>query len=149
MVWAVSKWWENHLPHHYLMLLGDLLHWFHMWDYDPPPYFHISVCMYLVLIPYIDDVLIIFMGMIGGRMEGLNVPFGREILHVNYATCVRDNIGKTMFVSFDLLSPCGMNYLHLIRNLEDQFMEGWIGEHLSYEGSLSHVGITNGGGEEL
>ena len=22
-------------------------------------------------------------------------------------------------------------------------MEGWIGRHLAYEGSLSHVGVTN------
>ena len=28
-------------------------------------------------------------------------------------------------------------------------MEGWIGEHLVYGGSLSHDGVTNGGGEEL
>ena len=28
-------------------------------------------------------------------------------------------------------------------------MEGWIGEKLAYGGSLSHVGVTNGGGEEL
>ena len=54
-----------------------------------------------------------------------------------------------MFVSFELLSPCGMEYLHLIRTLEEQFMEGWIGVHLAYGGSLSHVGVTNGGGEEL
>ena len=28
-------------------------------------------------------------------------------------------------------------------------MEGWIGEHLAYEESLTHDGVTNGGGEEL
>ena len=95
-----------------------------MWDYDPPPFLHISVCMYLVLIPYIDDVIILIMGMFGGRMEGLEVPFGREIIHVHYATCFRENIGKTMFGSFELLSPCGMDYLHLMRTLEEEFMEG-------------------------
>ena len=42
-----------------------------------------------------------------------------------------------------------MDYLHLMRTLEEQFMEGWIGEHLVYGGSLSHDGVTNGGGEEL
>ena len=54
-----------------------------------------------------------------------------------------------MFVSFKLLSPCGMDYLHLMRTLEEKFMEGWIGENLAYEGILSHVGVTNGRGEEL
>ena len=54
-----------------------------------------------------------------------------------------------MFVSFELLSPYGIDYLHLMRTLEEKFMEGWIGEHLAYGGSLSHVGVTNGGGEEL
>ena len=42
-----------------------------------------------------------------------------------------------------------MDYLHFKRILEEKFMEGWIGEHLAYEGILSHVGVTNGGGEEL
>ena len=56
---------------------------------------------------------------------------------------------ETMFFSFELVSPYGMDYLHLMRNLEEQFMEGWICEHLAYGGSLSHVGVTNGGGEEL
>ena len=80
-------------------------------------------------------------------MGGMYVPYGREIIHVNYATYFRENIGKTMFVSFELFSPYGMDYLHLMRTLEDQFVEGWIGEHLAYGGSLSHVSVTNGGGE--
>ena len=82
-------------------------------------------------------------------MGVMYVPYGREILHVNYATFFRENIQKTMFVSLELLSPCGMNYLHLIRNLEEHFMEGWIGRHLAYEGSLSHDSVTNDGGDEL
>ena len=82
-------------------------------------------------------------------MGGLYVPYGREIIHVHYATFFRDNIGQTMFVSFELLSPCGMNYLHLIRTLEEKFMEGWIGRNLAYEEILSHFGVTTGGGEDL
>ena len=120
-----------------------------MWDYDPPPFLHIIVYMYLVLIPYIDDVLILIMGMNGGRMEGLDVPFGREILHVSYATCFRENIGQTMIASLGLFLPCGMSHLHLMRTWEDHVMEGWIGRHLAYEGSLSHGGVTNGGGGEF
>ena len=86
-----------------------------MWDYDSPPYAQIYVCMYLILIPYIDDVLVLFMEMYGRRMRGIHVPYG-------------------------------MDYFHLMRTLEEQFMEGWIGENLAYEGRLSHVGVTNEGG---
>ena len=117
-----------------------------MWDYDPPPFLHIYVYMYLVLIPYIDDVLNIFMGMIGGRMGGLNVPYGREIIHVHYATCFRENLGQTMISTLDLLLPCGMIHLHLMRTWEEHVMEGWIGRHMAYEGSLSYGGVTNDGG---
>ena len=77
---AASKWWGNHLPHHYRMKLGDILHWFHMWDYDPPPLFLMVVFASLILIPYIDDVLFIFMGMYRGSMGVLDMPFRREIL---------------------------------------------------------------------
>ena len=86
-----------------------------MWDYDPHPLLHKVVYVHLVLIPYIDDVLIIFMGMIGGRMEGLDVPFGKDILHVSYATCFREKIGQTMIATLDILLPCGMSHLHLMR----------------------------------
>ena len=74
-------------------------------------------------------------------------PMG--FIHVSYATFFRENIGQAMFVSFELLSPYGMDYLHLMRNSEEQFMEGWIDERLAYGGILSHVGVTNGGEEEL
>ena len=57
--------------------------------------------------------------------------------------------GQPVFISCTLLSPYGMDYLHLMRTLEEKFMEGWIGEKLPYGGSLFHVGVTNGGGEEL
>ena len=100
----------------------------------------------MVFIPYINDVIIIFMGMIGGMMEGLDVPFGREILHVSYATCFRENIWKTMISSLGLLIPCGMSYLHLMSAWEEHFMEGLIGRHLVYEDILSHGGVTKEGG---
>ena len=77
------------------------------------------------------------------------VPYGIHILHAPYDTCFQEDLGKTMFVLFELLSPYGMDYFRLMRNLEEQFMEGWIGEHLAYEGRLSHVGVTNGGRKEL
>ena len=82
-------------------------------------------------------------------MEGLDVPFGREILHVFYASCFRENIGKTIIATLGIFLPCGMNHLHLMRTWEENFMEGLIGRHLVYEERLSHGGVTNGGGEEL
>ena len=117
-----------------------------MWDYDPPPHAQFFVCMYIVFLPYIDDILVLFMGLYGGGMGSMYVPHGMEALHVPYATCFRESIGSAMFVSFELLTPCGMDYVHLMMTLEEQFMEGWIGEHLAYGGSLIHDGVTNGGG---
>jgi len=138
-----SKWWGNHLPYHYLRKSGDKLRWFHMWDYDPPPLLHMEDYIYLVLIPYIDDVLIHFMGMIGGGMKVLDVPFWRYIVHVSYASCFRENIGKTMIASLGLLLPCGTSHFHLMRTVrEENFMEGLIGRHLVYEERLSHGGVT-------
>ena len=69
-------------------------------------------------------------------MQVLDVPFGREILHVSYASCFRENIGKTMIASLDLLLPCGMSHFHLMRTWEEHVMEGLIGRHLDYEGRL-------------
>ena len=145
MTCAASKWWGNHLPYLDLMQAGDALGWYHMWDYDPPPHAQIYVYVYVVLLPYLDDIVVLFMGMYGGRMGGLYLPHGMDILHVPYVSYFREKIGKTMFLSGDLLSPCGMDYLHLMRTLEEKFMEGWIGEHLAHGGSLSHDGVTNGG----
>ena len=120
-----------------------------MWDYDPPPFFHMAVYVSLVLIPYIDDVLILIMGMNGGRMHGLNMPIGREILHVSYASCFRHNIGRTMIATLYLLLPYEMSHLHLMSTWEEHFMEELISIHLAYEESLSHGGFTKEGGEEL
>ena len=79
----------------------------------------------------------------------MHVPCGMATLHVLYVSYFRESIGKTMFVSCDLLSPYGMSYFHLMGTLEEQAMAGWFGEHLAYVGSLTHVGVTNGGGHEL
>ena len=70
VAWAASKWWENHLPYLHLMQSRNSLRWFHMWDYDPPPYVQFSVFKHIVLIPYLDNVLVILWGCMGkeGRM---------------------------------------------------------------------------------
>ena len=82
-------------------------------------------------------------------MGSMYVPHGMETLHVPYATCFRESIGSSMFVSYEFLTPCGMDYAHIIMTLEEQFMEGWIGEHLACEESLILDGVTKGGGEVL
>ena len=75
-------------------------------------------------------------------------PLG-ERFSMFIVTCFKENIGKTMIVSLELLLPCGMSHLHLMTTWQEHVMGGWIGRHLAYEGSLSHYGVTNDGGEEL
>ena len=71
MTCARSRWWGNHLPYLDLMLAGDALHWYHMWDYDPPPHAPIYVCIYVIFLPYLDDIVVPSMGLYGGRMGSL------------------------------------------------------------------------------
>ena len=78
-----------------------------MWDYDPLPCAQISDCLHIDLIPYIDDVLVLFMGMYGGRREGMHVPYGMNTLPILSILYFREGIGKTMVVSCDLLFPYG------------------------------------------
>ena len=44
-----------------------------------------------------------------------------------------------MFVSYDLLSPYGMSYLHLMRTLEEQDMDGLVRTWLMEEAYLMLV----------
>ena len=120
-----------------------------MWDYDPPPCAPISICLCIVLIPYIDDVLVLFMGMNGGRREGKHVPYGMTTLPVLSVLYFKEGIGQTIVVSCDSLFPYGRSCLHLMRTLLEQVMDGWVGDHLAYERSLSFVCDTNGGVDEL
>ena len=104
-----------------------------MWDYDPPPCTHSFVCLYIVLIHYMDDVLVLFMGMDGGRREGMHVLYGMTTLPILYVLYFREGIGKTMVVSCDSLFLYGRSCLHLMRTLLGQVMDGWVGDHLAYE----------------
>ena len=111
MAWAASKWWENHLPHLSLMQEGDALCWFYMLDYEPPPYVHLFVFLDIILLPYIDDMLVLFMGMNGGRREGIHVPYGMTVLPILSIFYFREGIGQTMVVSCDSLFPWGMDFM--------------------------------------
>ena len=60
-----------------------------MWDCDPPPQAQISVRIYVFLLPYLDDIVVLFMGFYAGRMGSLYVPHGLELIPVPHATFFR------------------------------------------------------------
>ena len=120
-----------------------------MWDYDPPPLVQISVYVIMILFPYMDDVLVLFLDLYGGRIEGMCVPHGMETLFVYLLHISERAGGSTMFVSVEFLTLCGMYYVHIIMTLEGQLMEFWICEHSAYEESWILDGVTNGKGEVL
>ena len=47
------------------------------------------------------------------------MPMGRGVLHVSYASCLRENIGKTMIATLGLFLPYEMSHLHLMSTLEE------------------------------
>ena len=118
-----------------------------MWDYDPPPLVLIYVYVIVILLPYMDDVLVLFLDFYGGIIRGMCVPHGMETLFVYSSTYFREIMGSDMFVSVKFLTPYEMDHVHLIMNLKGQLMEGWIGEHSAYAESWILDGVTNGEGE--
>ena len=120
-----------------------------MWDYDPPPHAQILLFIYVFLLQYIDDILVLLMGMYGVRGGAMYVPHGMETLYVPYATCFREIFGSFMIVSLAFLTPHGMGDLPLKKKLKKKFMEGSLGEHSAHGGGLSLDGVTNGRGKDL
>ena len=57
---AAIVWWEYHLPHQDLMNTRGALRQNLMWDFDPPPQVQISICIYVVLLPYLDDIVVLY-----------------------------------------------------------------------------------------
>ena len=82
-------------------------------------------------------------------MDSLYVPHGMGLLHVPHATFFGESISPAMFIIVEFFTPCGMNYVHLKMTLQEQLMQGWTGEHLACEESLTFDGVSNGGGELL
>ena len=146
---AENVWWECDLPHLDLMQARDTLHWHHMWDFGPPPQAHISVCIYVFLLPYLYDIVVLFMGFYGGRTGSLYVPHGMEPLPITHATWFIWSIAPTMLICFESFTPGHMDYAHLMLTLEEQFMMYWLDEHLAYDEDLIIDGVINGGGEVL
>ena len=101
MLWEASKWWENHLTHLDLMQSVDLLLWFHLWDYDPPPSLCLIIYVLLILIRHDDDALIFVGNMIGGMTHWLSVSIGNETSHIY--SCFKRRIEHYMVATLYLL----------------------------------------------
>ena len=84
------KCWGNHLPYHNLRQSRDILCWFHMWDYDPPPLLHLMFYVSLVLILYVYDLIIVG-DMIGGMTHWLDVAIGNGTSHTS--SCLKGIMG--------------------------------------------------------
>ena len=65
-----------------------------MWDYDPPPSFHLIIYVSLVFIPHDDDVLIFVGNMMGGMTHWLDVSIGNENSHIS--SCFKGSMGHYM-----------------------------------------------------
>jgi len=85
-----------------------------MWDCDPPPQVQISVFLYVILLPYIDDILALFMGFYGKTVGSVYVPYGMEIYLVLYDTCFRCGIASPMFISVEFCTLEGVDYAPII-----------------------------------
>ena len=120
-----------------------------MGNSDPPPQVQISVCIYVVLLPYLDDIVVLFMGLYGQRMSIFYVPRGLELLPVLHDTCFRCSFASTMFISVEFFTPEGIDYAHIMLALEEQYMMHWLVEHLAYNEDLILDDAINGKGEEL
>ena len=107
------------------------------------------VCLYVILLPYIDDILVLFMGMYGKRVSTVHVPHGMNFYPVLHGTCCRCGIGSPMFISVEFYTFEGADYAPIMLSMEEQFLMYWLGEHLIHDESLILDGAINGEGEDL
>ena len=89
------------------------------------------------------------MGLYGQRVGSVYVPHGIEIHLVLHDTCFICSIASTMFISVEFFTPRGMDYVHIMLTLEEQFMMYWLVEHLAYDQDLILDDAINEGGEVL
>ena len=87
--------------------------------------------MTLIMIPYVDDVFIIVVGVIGEMTHGLDVPIRDEILHIYYVSYFKENIAQSMISTLDLLFPYGMSHLGNLSIWETPLKSMW--EEFFYE----------------
>ena len=107
MTCATSKWWENHLPNIDLMQEGDTLRWYLMWGQDPPPYAQLSICLYVLLLPYLDDIVVLCMGLHGQEVGSVFVPQSLELTPMLNDTFFRCGTTPNIFISVEFFSPGG------------------------------------------
>ena len=67
----------------------------------------------------------------------MHVPYEMNTLHILSIFYFREGVGQTMVFSCHSLFPYERSWLHLMRTLWEQVMDGWFGDHLTYERSLS------------
>ena len=106
----------------------------------------ILVCLYVILLPYIDDILVLFMGMYGQRISSVHVPHGMELYLVLHDTCFRCDIASPMFISVEFYTPEVADYEPILLALEEKFLMYWLSEHLIHDESLILDGAINGEG---
>ena len=100
-----------------------------MWDYDPPTVFHMEASMTLIMIPYVDDVLIIAGNMIGGMTYWLDVSIGNETSH--NSSCFRSSMGHCMAATIYHLFPYELSHMIDLSLWEKPLMSMW--EEFFYE----------------
>ena len=66
----------------------------HLRDHFPSPLLHMAVSTTLIVIPYVDDVLIIVGDMIRGMTHWLDVSIGNETSHTS--SCFNESMGHYM-----------------------------------------------------
>ena len=84
-----------------------------------------AVNITLTMIPYVDDVLIIVVGMVGDTTHGVDFLIRDDILHISYALYFRDNIGPSMIATLDLLFPYAMSHLGNLSTWKVPLMSSW------------------------
>ena len=93
-----------------------------MWNYEPPPGFHISTCFHWFLLPYIDNVFM-SMGSFAGRVaQELGVPIGSVILPTIHVSCFKRSNGKTIISTSHLFSSHGVSHLKNLGAWRSHFM---------------------------
>ena len=98
-----------------------------MWNYDPPPGFHMETCFHWFLLPYIANILM-FMGSFVWRVrQYLEVPIGSIILPTLHVVCFRRNNGQTMISILHLFPSCGRSHLENLSSWRRHFMADLFG----------------------
>ena len=80
-----------------------------MRDHCPSTLLHMEASMTLIMIPYVDDVLIIVGDMTGGMTHWLDVSVGNETSHIS--SCFRRSMGHYIATKLYHLFPYQMSHM--------------------------------------